>query len=222
MSTRAREDWQKEERREAIVQAAEALFVEAGGVTPSVGAVAERAGLAKGTVYLYFKSKEELFAAVMESRFLRWIEDIDRGFDLLGERWTVEGAVEAFVAPVIADPLVIRLATYSNVVDTPAEEIDSDLAWRARLAKAIDGIARRIEAGIPDLKPGDGAGLLIKSYAYILGAWQFVPPALVMEEIRKREDLAVYRLELGPLLESGLVALWNGVLAAARAGRGAS
>jgi TetR/AcrR family fatty acid metabolism transcriptional regulator len=48
----------------AILDAAYELFGSGGFYETKMSEVAERAGIAKGTVYLYFKSKEELFMAV--------------------------------------------------------------------------------------------------------------------------------------------------------------
>lgn len=48
----------------AILDAAYELFGSGGFYETKMSEVAEQAGIAKGTVYLYFKSKEELFMAV--------------------------------------------------------------------------------------------------------------------------------------------------------------
>src|SRR5437899_10440928 len=59
--------WQrrKEDRPAEIVTAALAEFVERGFAATRLEAVARRAGVTKGTLYLYFDSKEDLFKAVV-------------------------------------------------------------------------------------------------------------------------------------------------------------
>src|SRR5690349_24266514 len=56
----------KEARRHAILDAAEKLFVRHPDRMANVAEVAEAAGVAKGTVYLYFPSKEEMLLALHE------------------------------------------------------------------------------------------------------------------------------------------------------------
>src|SRR6187402_2744968 len=56
----------KQERYAAILDAAERLLARCPGRVGSVAEVADEAGLAKGTVYLYFPSKEELLLALHE------------------------------------------------------------------------------------------------------------------------------------------------------------
>lgn len=55
----------KQAKREAILAAALAEFSERGFANARLSAVAERAGVAKGTLYLYFAGKEDLFAGVV-------------------------------------------------------------------------------------------------------------------------------------------------------------
>lgn len=55
----------KEARPQELLDAALALFVEKGFAATRSEEVASRAGVSKGTLYLYFPSKEELFKAVV-------------------------------------------------------------------------------------------------------------------------------------------------------------
>ena len=58
----------KDDRRDAIVAIAQATFIENGYSDTSMSAIAARLGGSKGTLYNYFKSKEELFVAVVEKK----------------------------------------------------------------------------------------------------------------------------------------------------------
>ncbi len=55
----------KEARPQELLEAALALFVEKGFAASRAEEVAQRAGVSKGTLYLYYPSKEELFKAVV-------------------------------------------------------------------------------------------------------------------------------------------------------------
>ena len=61
-------------RRKAILDAAASLLVANGLAATSVDAVAQRAGIAKGTVYLYFESRSDLLAA-LRSRYAEGLAD---------------------------------------------------------------------------------------------------------------------------------------------------
>ena len=59
----------KEERPGEILTAALALFAERGFAATRLDDVAERAGASKGTIYLYYPTKEALFEAVVRDAF---------------------------------------------------------------------------------------------------------------------------------------------------------
>jgi AcrR family transcriptional regulator len=65
----------KDARPGEILDAALDLFVERGFAATRLEDVAQRAGVSKGTVYLYFDSKEDLFKAVIRSGLVRAIEE---------------------------------------------------------------------------------------------------------------------------------------------------
>ena len=59
------QDAKKEKKRSAIIQASLRVFARKGYETTALDEVAREAGLAKGTLYLYFKDKEDLYFQVM-------------------------------------------------------------------------------------------------------------------------------------------------------------
>ncbi len=71
----------KEARPGELLEAALDLFVEKGFAATRVDEVAARAGVSKGTLFLYFPSKEELFKAVVRhniaGRFEEWREELE-------------------------------------------------------------------------------------------------------------------------------------------------
>jgi AcrR family transcriptional regulator len=86
----------RDERRETILQIAHAAFLEDGYAATSMSSIAARVGGSKATLYNYFSSKEELFAAVIEERcrdFHEMLYDADlesddfrKALTTLGER----------------------------------------------------------------------------------------------------------------------------------------
>jgi AcrR family transcriptional regulator len=65
----------KEARPAELMAAALELFVEKGFAATRLEDVATRAGVSKGTLYLYFDSKEALFKAVIEEGILPLLEE---------------------------------------------------------------------------------------------------------------------------------------------------
>ena len=93
----------KADKRARIREAAASLFVERGFDATTTSAVAERAGVAKGTLFLYASTKEDLVALVFEHRLdgaiERAFETLPEGGGVADEAEHVFGVLLAFYAP---------------------------------------------------------------------------------------------------------------------------
>jgi len=65
----------RDQRREAILNIAQDVFLEEGYAATSMSTIAARLGGSKGTLYNYFKSKDELFAAYVQAACGRVAEE---------------------------------------------------------------------------------------------------------------------------------------------------
>lgn len=63
-------------KRRQILEGACHIFLMQGFDAASMGAIAQQAGVSKGTLYVYFKSKEELFGAIVEDQSRQQAEQI--------------------------------------------------------------------------------------------------------------------------------------------------
>lgn len=66
----------RESRRNAIIDAAVEVFAKKGFFGAKVSEIAETAGVADGTIYLYFKSKDELLISLFEEKMEIIISDL--------------------------------------------------------------------------------------------------------------------------------------------------
>jgi len=71
LGSERRREREKEQRRSAILRAARKEFFEKGFRAVTVDSIARRSELSKGAIYLYFKSKEEIYAQIL-------LRDIDK------------------------------------------------------------------------------------------------------------------------------------------------
>jgi AcrR family transcriptional regulator len=63
-------------KRQQIIDGACRMFLAQGFDAASMGAIARESGVSKGTLYVYFKSKEELFEAIVEEQCRQQAEQI--------------------------------------------------------------------------------------------------------------------------------------------------
>jgi AcrR family transcriptional regulator len=116
----------KTRKRQRIIQAATDLFIQHGYRKTSVDEVAHRAGVAKGTVYLYFKTKAELLTQAIVEEKKRYLIEIKPVLEAPpAER------LQRYIrlAPVVIQkmPLLSKLMSGDREVMLVFEEMDSDV-----------------------------------------------------------------------------------------------
>jgi AcrR family transcriptional regulator len=94
-ATRPRWERRKEARPAELLAAALELFVEKGYAGTRLDDVASRAGVSKGTLYLYFDNKEELFKAVVRENVVARISET------AGQIERFDGSSDALLAHVV-------------------------------------------------------------------------------------------------------------------------
>lgn len=85
------------EKRQAILQSARTIFVRDGFQAAKVSVIAQDAGVASGTVYLYFSSKEAITEALATEFFERAIELMTRLLPQIADEDGLERYIDAMV-----------------------------------------------------------------------------------------------------------------------------
>jgi len=201
----------KEERRHAILDAAERLFVKHPGRMASVAEVAAAAGLAKGTVYLYFPSKEEMLLALHELH-------VERFFAQLGKKLREPGPLDFDdIFPITRDHMIRvpgYLALTSRCFGMMDREIPLDTAieFKVRVAQILMAAGEGLERHFKALGHGGGVLILMHSYALIVGLWQLVHPNERFGKAASRPELKLLMLDYEVEVEKALRALWAGAM----------
>jgi AcrR family transcriptional regulator len=166
---RARQDWQKEARERDILDAAAQLFV-ASGRLPAMAEVAEQAGLAKGTLYLYFQGREALWLQLLNGCFERWVDAISEGLSHI-ETVTNEDVARITIETAATQPMLIPLSVSNATLIEPKATPDQTARFKTATAELIAKLGRYL-AGRLDLTHDDATSRVLLTYALLLGLWQ--------------------------------------------------
>ena len=156
MSTRDRKLIEKENRKESILSAAEAIMQANGIHGLNVDLIAHETQLAKGTIYLYFKSKEEILATLslkgrvlLLQAFQQEVNKYDSPIEKL--KAIVQAAYFFYKENPLLNDLVSLYEANSQLVETPELQAASE-----NITKFVVEIAQKAkdEGSLnPDINP---------------------------------------------------------------------
>jgi AcrR family transcriptional regulator len=199
-------------RRQAILDAAQGLFLAQPRELPSVSQIAQACGLAKGTFYLYFRTKEEVFLALLAEQFEELFELVCELLrdDSLSDEARISSFVQRYTIYLQAHPAFLRLAALVNTVAEPNVEAMEVLAFKRALAERLSHAGGLIERSFPGCVHGTGASLLMRIYALTIGLWQMLDvPDNIAAHIQDDPALDVFRRDFFVELPDALKQLFG-------------
>ena len=207
----------KQERQQAILDAAERLLRRSPERVANVAEVADEAGLAKGTVYLYFPSKEELLLALHERHVAEFFGALLARLER-SEPVTFDEILAITGTHMVDEPTFLPLATRCFGIMGTEVPRETAIAFKERMSVRMRDAALGLERHFAELPPGGGVPLLRHSYALILGLWQMSstqPIELRVDENESVEECPMVGFDYAEELARGLRALWRGAVGSA-------
>ncbi|PYE54407.1 TetR/AcrR family transcriptional regulator [Deinococcus yavapaiensis] len=204
---RARNDEDKTARREHILDTAVRLWDERPYDELTMSDLAKTVGLAKGTLYLYFRTKEEVFVAVLERLLWTWFATVDERLD------AKEHAAPGEVADLLADTLrgqerMVRLLALLNTVLEQNVNVEVGLKFKADLAERLAITGARLARLLPGL---DGPRVLLHMNALVIGLFTVTAETPALKAARDHESLRHLAMDFDTELRFSLAALLGGL-----------
>jgi TetR/AcrR family acrAB operon transcriptional repressor len=191
---------ESDKRRQQILDAAVARIVRHGYDKTTMGDIADEAGVSRGTVYLYFKGKDELFEALVYREYLEyartWLELVES--DPRGG--TVGGYYRATLSAVNSRPLIAALMRRDpRIVGSYLRQRDNLFAWNQAGPIVLELLRSLQKAGTirKDVDAGVAAHIIeMLGYGQLsIAEWkpadQLPPYNLVMETLADMMDRAL-------------------------------
>lgn len=212
VKARALRDEDKLARRGEILAAAERLFREHPEGLASMDELAEAAGVAKGTLYLYFSSKEEVMLALHEHHCESMFGELHRALADPGQ-FSIDRFLDLVQKHALGQPEFMSVGAL--VVGMMERSLPLEAAQRFRtrlgewLLEAGAGIERTL--GIPT---EEAARLMTQSFALMLGMWQLkgcCPLAHHSHELDPKRE-ATFARDFPRQARQALDDLWAGAL----------
>jgi AcrR family transcriptional regulator len=175
--------------RERLLRAARAVIEEGGYSAATVAAIADRAGVAAGTLYRHFSSKEELFVELFRAVCDREVEAMRESAEAMPAASTHVDRLETVLATFAARALRRPRLAWALIAEPVDPLVDAErLAYRARYsALTADALRAGIEAGeLPSQDVELTAAALVGGCGEAL-----VGPLSPLADTRKPSDEAV-------------------------------
>jgi AcrR family transcriptional regulator len=205
---------EKQDRRQHVLREALLLFERTPYAEIRMEDLAAQAGLAKGTLYLYFQTKEALFLSLLEETFQQWFAEINQGLAAMpnAPERGVKPVVRLIATSLAARPAFLRLLVLLHAILEQNSDLQTVLRFKRMLRDEIQRTAVQLQAALPGLSSEAAAQALLVIYALAAGTQQLADPAPVLRPMLQEPGLEVFTISFEDLFASALTAYFTGVL----------
>jgi TetR/AcrR family transcriptional regulator, fatty acid metabolism regulator protein len=188
---RSLKERQRQEREELILQVAEEVFTES-GYEASMDEIATRVGIAKGTVYLHFPSKEDLVFAIIQRDIQQLMVKTD---EVISSDLSAQSKIEAILLCMYGGIFAKRMRIIASLINS----FDSQRQFKEQ-GKKLSGLWERLATSISSvLDQGKAAGefaldiptpIMLNAFFSLLSPRSYVQ--FVVEGKMTEDELAKY------------------------------
>lgn len=199
MSQRATGEKEKQARRFEILEAAESLLKNESLDGFTMSQLAGVLGLAKGTLYLSFPSKEALVLALVSDKLIE-------AFDGLFQ--SESGDVPENLSRALAqDPLLVKLlAGLQPLLESKLAYVQA-VEFKRTVAQILSKAAEQLKARVPGLDESSAFRFLLLIYALIPGLAQASTASPFMKRASQEPGLEAFALDFETTLDQAARAL---------------
>lgn len=207
---RARADADKQTRRQDILRAAAQAFAEQPWPAVTMADVAARAGLAKGTVYLYYATKEALFLELVGEALAAWFAEVEAALSRLTVMLEADALADLVARSLAVHPALLRLLTLLHPVleQNIAEALA--LTFKRALRDQMAAAGALLERRFLDFEPGDGGRFLLRLHALVIGLHAMATPSAPVARALALPELAPLRVDFAAELRASVAAMLRG------------
>ncbi|WP_169569641.1 TetR family transcriptional regulator [Sneathiella limimaris] len=190
---RATSEDQKLLRRKSVLQAAKKLFSSSGFFDVSMSNIAKEAGVAKGTVYLYFETKEEIFLTLALEELSSWFCHVEKELVATTGELSNTQFLEIIRGALQGRDSMYELVSLLHSVLEKNVSFEQAVSFKKELLTQIEKLSPLIEARLLYLKDGQGAEVLTQFYALMLGWVQMTQRSPILDEVLTIPELEAFK-----------------------------
>ena len=173
-------------RREEIIAACETLYQTMGFREITIKEIADYTSFSRPSIYNYFETKEEIFLALLQKEYERWIADLEAVIDSHQDMAPVE------IADVLARTLekreqLLKLMSMNHYDMEANSRMERLTDFKEAYGGSLKAVDRLLRTFLPDMTLEERQSFLYAFFPFIYGIY---PYAVVTDKQKEAMDRA--------------------------------
>lgn len=182
-------------RKEEIIAAAELLYQTKGFKDITIQDIAKETSFTRTSIYNYFETKEEIFMALLQKEYERWVEELDAA--IYGHESMERGEIAKTLAVSLENrELLLKLMSMNHYDMEENSRLERVVEFKVAYGASIKAVDRLLQKFCTDMSDRERQDFIYSFFPFVYGIYPYTRVTNKQREAMEKADVGYVYLSI--------------------------
>ncbi len=176
-------------RKEEIISAAESLYQKKGFKDITIQDIARETSFTRTSIYNYFETKEEIFMALLQKEYERWVEELDTVIKTHTEMGR-DDVADVLAVSLENRKLLLKLMSMNHFDMEENSRLERLGEFKGSYGASIKAVGRLLQKFCTDMSDGDRQDFIYSFFPFVYGIFPYT-------RVTEKQKTAMEKADVG-------------------------
>ncbi len=176
-------------RKEEIISAAESLYQKKGFKDITIQDIARETSFTRTSIYNYFETKEEIFMALLQKEYERWVEELDTVIKTHTEMGR-DDVADVLAVSLENRKLLLKLMSMNHFDMEENSRLERLVEFKVSYGASIKAVGRLLQKFCTDMSDGDRQDFIYSFFPFVYGIYPYT-------QVTEKQKMAMKKADVG-------------------------
>lgn len=176
-------------RKEEIISAAESLYQKKGFKDITIQDIARETSFTRTSIYNYFETKEEIFMALLQKEYERWVEELDTVIKTHTEMGR-DDVADVLAVSLENRKLLLKLMSMNHFDMEENSRLERLVEFKVSYGASIKAVGRLLQKFCTDMSDGNRQDFIYSFFPFVYGIFPYT-------RVTEKQKTAMEKADVG-------------------------
>lgn len=193
-------------RREEIINACEELYKKENFKDITLKQIGEKTTFSRTSIYNYFQTKEEIFLALFQREYEKWIEDLNKIYEK-NERLMIEELANKLAHTIEKRPTLLKLLAMNLYDMEDNSKMEALVEFKQAYGNSIRAVKRCLDKFVTNMNEEEKTNFILSFFPFMYGIYPYAVVTAKQKEAMEKADVPFKKLTIYEIAYMGTLKL---------------
>lgn len=182
-------------RREEIINACEELYKKENFKDITLKQIGEKTTFSRTSIYNYFQTKEEIFLALFQREYEKWIEDLNKIYEK-NERLMIEELANKLAHTIEKRPTLLKLLAMNLYDMEDNSKMEALVEFKQAYGNSIKAVKRCLDKFVTNMNEEEKTNFILSFFPFMYGIYPYAVVTAKQKEAMEKADVPFKKLTI--------------------------